>query len=114
MTVVEIGWFRQTLLGEDPPEPWASAPWDDDYDWEMTSAPTVPTAQIFADYDAAIARSREAAAGIASLDELAAGTRGNGETVDLRWITIHMIEEYARHCGHADFIREAIDGVTGD
>ena len=114
MTVVELGWFRQTLLAEPPPEPWASAPWADDHDWELTSAPTVPTAQIFADFDDAITQSREAVATIAALDEIAANPRQNGEAVDLRWILIHMVEEYARHCGHADFIREAIDGATGD
>ena len=58
--------------------------------------------------------SREAAASIPSLDELAAKARPNRPAVDLRWIMIHMIEEYARHCGHADFLREAIDGSTGD
>jgi hypothetical protein len=47
-----------------------------------------------------------------SLDETFQG--GRGETMDLRWIYIHMIEEYARHNGHADIIREQIDGVTGD
>lgn len=114
MTVVEIGWFRQTLLDDPPPEPWVSAPWADDPDWELTSAPDVPTPQIFADYDDAIARSNEAVATISSLDDIAANPRQNGTPVDLRWILIHMVEEYARHCGHADFIREAIDGATGD
>ena len=39
-------------------------------------------------------------------------TNGDGEHWSLRWILVHMIEEYARHCGHADFIRESIDGDT--
>ena len=39
---------------------------------------------------------------------------GAGRTRDIRWICLHMIEEYARHNGHADLIRERIDGVTGD
>jgi hypothetical protein len=47
-----------------------------------------------------------------SLDETF--VRQNGQTHDLRWIYLHMIEEYARHNGHADLIRELIDGVTGD
>ena len=42
------------------------------------------------------------------------GTTSRGETVDLRWIMIHMIEEYARHNGHADLIREMVDGTVGE
>jgi hypothetical protein len=42
------------------------------------------------------------------------GTRRNGESVSLRWVMVHMIEEYARHNGHADFLRERIDGATGE
>ncbi len=54
---------------------------------------------------------REAARG-RSLDDTF--TSGRGNTLDVRWVFIHMIEEYARHNGHADLIRERIDGVTGD
>jgi hypothetical protein len=54
---------------------------------------------------------RQAAAGHA-LDETFTGRRG--EKIDLRWVYLHMIEEYARHNGHADILREQIDGVTGD
>jgi hypothetical protein len=49
-----------------------------------------------------------------SLDTIAAFRASRRGDVSLRWILVHMIEEYARHCGHADLIREAIDGVTGD
>ena len=48
------------------------------------------------------------------LDQLAKRTWPNGESPSMRWILVHMIEEYARHNGHADFIREAIDGETGE
>ncbi len=47
-----------------------------------------------------------------SLDQLSVDSNPNGEHWNLRWIVVHMIEEYARHCGHADFIRESIDGDT--
>lgn len=64
-------------------------------------------------WQAEIAAAREAAGG-RSLDDLSAGTRANGDHHDLRWILLHMIEEYARHNGHADLIRERIDGATGE
>ena len=65
-------------------------------------------ADDLASYHASVARSREAVAGL-SLDETSPG-----EDYTLRWIFLHMIEEYARHNGHADFLRERIDGVTGE
>ncbi|TXS28639.1 DUF664 domain-containing protein, partial [Streptomyces sp. ms191] len=60
-----------------------------------------------------IARAREISAGL-GLDDLGAGSHHSGETFNLRWIYTHMIEEYARHNGHADLLRERIDGATGD
>jgi uncharacterized protein DUF664 len=65
-------------------------------------------ADDLASYQASVARSREAVAGL-SLDEVSPG-----EDYTLRWIYLHMIEEYARHNGHADFLRERIDGSTGE
>ena len=65
-------------------------------------------ADDLASYQASVARSREAVAG-RSLDEAMPG-----EDYTLRWIYLHMIEEYARHNGHADFLRERIDGATGE
>ena len=50
----------------------------------------------------------------ADLDAPAAGATRSGKRPTLRWILLHMIEEYARHNGHADLIRESIDGVTGE
>ncbi len=113
MTLVEDIWFADRLLGE-PLEPWASAPWDDDHDWEFTTAPDFTPEQLLADFDAACERSRVTAATFDSLDAVLVKPNPLGHAVDLRWLFIHMIEEYARHCGHADLLREAIDGVTGD
>jgi hypothetical protein len=67
-------------------------------------------ADDLASYQASVARSREAVAG-RSLDEVSGVP---GEDYTLRWIYLHMIEEYARHNGHADFLRERIDGATGE
>lgn len=67
--------------------------------------------EVFANFSATIETVNECVRGH-ELDELAKKARGE-QVVDLRWIYLHMIEEYARHCGHADIIRELIDGVTG-
>ena len=113
MTLVEDIWFPGAVQDRDL-EPWASAPWDDDHDWEFTTAPGIGVDQLLADYDAACDRSRAVAAGVASLDQLSLRRGGDDQAKSLRWIMLHMIEEYARHCGHADYLREAIDGTTGD
>jgi hypothetical protein len=61
-----------------------------------------------------IERSREAEAAAGSLDENGAIERDDRGPCSLRWIMVHMVEEYARHNGHADLLRERIDGATGD
>ena len=111
MAEVERSWFRRTLDGEDAPPMYydrASNP-DGDFD-DVDSA---PTEEGFATWQAECRRSREVAAGFTSLDDLGRGRR-DGQEVSLRWVLVHMIEEYARHNGHADLLRERIDGATGD
>lgn len=113
MTFVEDHWFHSVFAGLSDREPWASADWDADRDWEMTTATGMTFGELRADFDEACARSRAVVVGASSLDELAKG----GDVTDrpsLRWILVHMIEEYARHCGHADLVRESIDGTVGD
>jgi hypothetical protein len=63
-------------------------------------------------YHAEVAAARATASAISDLDAALPGKR-NGEDINLRWIMVHMIEEYARHLGHADLLRECIDGRTG-
>ena len=67
-------------------------------------------------FDAAVARSDEVvvADGLPSTSCRSRTSRRTGEQFSLRWILVHMIEEYARHNGHADLIRESIDGSTGE
>ncbi len=112
MTLVEDHWFDKTFAGLAEREPWASADWDSDPDWEMTTAKGMTFNELRTDYDQACERSRAHLAAAASLDTLAVG--GDPGGLSLRWILVHMIEEYARHCGHADILREAIDGTVGD
>jgi len=109
MAEVERVWFRQVLSGEEAPPYY----WDDTPDRDFQDLDSVSVQQAFANWQAEIEHARAAVAAYSSLDDVGAGTR-HGQKVTLRWILIHMIEEYARHCGHADFLRERIDGVTGE
>jgi hypothetical protein len=106
---VERTWFRRVFRGEDVPLVW-SADGDFQVAYDATDA-NAPEAWAAWRSEVDRARTIEAAAG--SLDETGYQAKW-GEHVSLRWIMVHMIEEYARHNGHADIIREAIDGVTGE
>jgi len=110
MTMVEYVWFRDRFDGHRMVELFDSLNWDADTDAEMTLAQTWPVEELFERFDTAIDDSRARSNAAASLDAVSARTNHEGEHWSLRWIMIHMIEEYARHCGHADLIREAIDG----
>jgi uncharacterized damage-inducible protein DinB len=107
LAYVERFWFRSVFAGDDVVLPWTDD--DPDADWRPEPDDTVET--VAALYRDEIERARAIVAA-ASLDDR--GTDARGRTFHLRWIVIHMIEETARHLGHADVIREAIDGATGD
>jgi uncharacterized damage-inducible protein DinB len=104
---VEYGWFCSTFG-----RPAEEVPFDeDDPDADLRVEPDETTADILAYY----ARARAAAdAVITELDPEAEGTAWFGDTVTMRWVLIHMIEETARHAGHMDILRELIDGQAGD
>ncbi|GAA4227699.1 putative damage-inducible protein DinB [Streptosporangium album] len=109
LTEVERHWFRNILNGENSPGIyWTDQEPDGDFDLVDTAS----AGEAFARWHTEIARARELSAGL-SLETVGKQQR-KGEDVSLRWIFIHMIEEYARHNGHADIIREQIDGVTGE
>ncbi len=113
MAVVEAWWFREQLDGEDPDELVASLDFDADADAEMTHGQNLETEALLEWFWASVEDSRRREAQAASLDQISVGSHPrSGERWNLRWIMIHMIEEYARHCGHADLIRESIDGDT--
>lgn len=111
MAMVEHHWYSHTLDGEDPGEPWVLLDWESDPDAEMTLSDAMTGDDLRAMLEAACADSRRRAAGV-PLDRRSARGDPDGEPWSLRWIQVHMIEEYARHCGHADLIRESIDGDT--
>jgi uncharacterized damage-inducible protein DinB len=107
MAEVERGWFRRTLLS-DPELPliWRESV-GDDLDWEpLDDAEWAADLAVWEDE----CEASRAAAASRALDDT--GLR-RGEPVSLRWIYTHMIEEYARHNGHADLIRELVDGSVG-
>ena len=106
---VERGWFREVFLGEDLAHLWDAD--DPGKYWRIEATDT--TADIVASYDAEVARARQIVAET-DLDTLAVAPAPDMEGLQLRWIVTHMIEETARHCGHADLIRESIDGQTGE
>jgi len=109
MAEVENNWFRFWLDGDGPVYRWEG---DEDFDVEDASVD-----EAFDYWHAECDNARRIVAGYASLDDVGPGQstddpRYSGFTV--RWVLLHMIEEYARHNGHADLLRQAIDGVTGD
>ena len=110
MALVELSWFRDSFAGADLAEPYASLDWEADPDAEMTLAQTWSPQELFAHFDEAVADSRARVEAATSLDQVSAKPNRDGDHWSLRWILVHMIEEYARHCGHADLIRESIDG----
>ena len=115
LTFVEQWWFSIVLHGHDAAGIWADVDWEADEDWDWHSAADDTPDQLRAWLDEAIATSDrlvdEALARGEGLDLRAARER-RGSAPTLRWILVHMVEEYARHCGHADLIRESIDGAT--
>jgi uncharacterized damage-inducible protein DinB len=108
---VEDSWLHDRFAGHPDPEPWASAPWEDDRDWEFHSALDDDLADLVDLYQAACDRSRAATAG-RDLDDEAAAAGANPFT--LRFAYVHLIEETARHLGHMDILREYLDGSTGE
>ena len=105
LTAVEREWFQAKLAERSaddlsPPSP--------GHGWTLDSSDTAET--LLAGYEQACADSRRTAAGL-SLDHCVPHPRMG--QVSLRWIYVHMIEEYARHNGHADLLRERLDGTTG-
>ena len=115
LALVEDSWLQEVFLGRELPEPWAGAPFDEDPDWEFHTAPDDEPSELIGLYLAAAGRSRSVVAAASSLEVLSVKpSRREGEPFSLRWILLHLIEETARHAGHADLLREAVDGQTGE
>ncbi|MEY3690542.1 MAG: hypothetical protein RJB57_197 [Actinomycetota bacterium] len=117
MAWVEDHWFSHFLLGRDRAPLWLSVDWSADRDWEWTSAASDTPDELRALWSGACDASRSNVSEVLAQGDLwtnAVRTWDSGEAPSLRWILVHMIEEYARHNGHADMLREAVDGQTGE
>ena len=122
MAYVENHWFSKWLYGNEIGTPWDTVDWDADPDWDWNSAADDSPDDLIGFWWSTVERSRQlvteslnaASEGANGLDQLAARAWPSGESPSLRWIIVHMIEEYARHNGHADLLREAVDGQTGE
>jgi uncharacterized damage-inducible protein DinB len=117
MTLVEHSWFAEKLLGRPPLPMFAEVDWDADPDWEWRTAAADSPDALRAQWSEAVTASRELvseALATGGLDRLGVKSWSDGRTPSLRWILLHMIEEYARHNGHADLLRESADGETGE
>jgi uncharacterized damage-inducible protein DinB len=117
LAYVEENWFGYRLLSRPPVAPWNAVDWDADPDWEWRTAADDSPDELRALWAAAVEQSRRdlaTASASGGLGQLAARPWADGRSPSLRWILVHLIEEYARHNGHADLLREAVDGETGE
>ncbi|WP_329044401.1 DinB family protein [Amycolatopsis sp. NBC_01488] len=117
LAYVEDYWFSCVLFDREPAAPWNAVDWRETPDWDWDSAVDDTPEQLSELWQDAVARSRERyaeALANGGLAQPSKHTRRDGSTPSLRWILVHLIEEYCRHNGHADLIRESIDGSTGE
>lgn len=117
LAAVEAITFSWKFLGRSPGPPWDSVDWEADPDWDWRSAADDSPEQLLTTWEDAVRGSRavvaEALAG-EGLDQRAAHRTRDGESPSLRRLLIDLVEEYARHVGHADLIRESVDGLVGE
>lgn len=117
MALVEADWLAVKLAGRGYGPPWEAVDFDADPDWEWRTGALDPPAEVYALWRAAVERSRQLVAEVIAergLDGPAAFTWPDGRTPTVRAMLLDMVEEYARHTGHADILREAVDGRTGE
>jgi Protein of unknown function (DUF664) len=117
LALVEDYIFTTKLSGEPLGAPWDATATDGDDDWEFTSAANDTPEQLYALWDGAVERSRtrlDAALADGGLDQLVHVSSPDGRHASLRRLVCDLIEEYGRHTGHADLLREAVDGLVGE
>jgi hypothetical protein len=109
--------FATKLSGKPMGGSWETTGWDGSNDWEFASAATDSPEQLYALWDGAVGRSRARLAealGVGGLDQLIEASWPDGRHASLRRLLCDLIEEYGRHTGHADLIRESVDGRAGE
>jgi Protein of unknown function (DUF664) len=116
LAFVEDYIFKTKLTGKPVGAPWDFTEWDSE-DWPFTSAADDTPEQLYALWEDAVGRSRarlEAALADGDLDQLVDVSTPDGRHASLRRLVCDLIEEYGRHTGHADLLREAVDGLVGE
>ena len=117
MALVEADWLAVKLAGQEYGAPWDAVDFDADPDWEWRTGALDPVEDVYAVWRDAVDRSRKIVAEVITergLDGPASLTWPDGSTPTVRAMLLDMIEEYARHTGHADILREAVDGRVGE
>jgi uncharacterized damage-inducible protein DinB len=114
LALVEETWMEVRFFGRPERAPWVGVDWDADPNWEFRTAAELVPEELRQRYRDACERSRRVVSATTSLDELSAQARPDGRHFSLRWVLLHLIEETARHAGHADLLREALDGTVGE
>jgi uncharacterized damage-inducible protein DinB len=113
LALVEDAWIEERFAGHDRREEWRVVDWEVDPDYEFRAALEKEPDWLRRRYRDTGDRSRQIVAAAGSLDQLSI-SKIDGEPFTLRWVILHLIEETARHAGHADLLREAIDGAVGE
>jgi uncharacterized damage-inducible protein DinB len=112
---VERSWFRRVMAGQDAPPRYYSREDDPDGDFDNVRPDAALVAEAWRAWQEEIAFADQFVAAAPSLDLMAERLASDGRgPMSLRWVLNHMIEEYARHNGHADLLREMIDGAVGE
>ncbi|WP_246239045.1 DinB family protein [Acrocarpospora corrugata] len=117
LAYVEDAWVSQRVYGRERQAPWNGVDWAADPDWDWHSAAEDSPEELRVLWEESVARSRVVMAEALAeggLEQVARWSWADGRSPSLRWILVHLIEEYARHNGHADLIRESLDGMTGE
>jgi uncharacterized damage-inducible protein DinB len=117
LAFVEDDWVPRWLHGQDRLPPWNCVDWQADSDWDWHSAAGDSPQELRALWQNSVDRSRDLIAQSLThgdLSQLSKRSWPDGRATSLRWILVHLIEEYSRHNGHADLLRESVDGSTGE
>ena len=114
LALVEEDWTEVRFAGLPEREPWVGVDWDADPDWEFRTAAGLEPEALRQRYRDACDRSRAVVAAARDLEQLSARPLRGGSRFSLRWVLQHLVEETARHAGHADLLREAVDGAVGE
>ena len=117
MALVETDWLVVKLAGQPYGPPWDEVDFDADPDWEWRTGAQDDPEEVYALWRSAVQRSRDVVAAAlqdGGMDAATQFTGRDGRPASVREMLLDMIEEYARHTGHADLLRESVDGLVGE